>query len=705
MPTPTSAKFRGPLVRQHSLQNTSRIQSPGSHRLKKQLSEDDGRILDAVEITGQGWPSSARHSVLGLGCGEGNVGHVKVASARPKPAKVAWIDKKQDSLETPLDVEVVAKKCQGQPRPVSIKAQRFRNPLIGNKDTLVYTRLQLAARLRNAWSERDKTKPNINIFLAHASDTTRSDNSPSDIPDNASVLSDTVEKKRRPLQMRAFSQDYCPPDMRQCDGKQEESLSKEEENEVLFTGAMPGGEENIADEIPGEETSRQNKIEIRVTTNEDYSIEQSSNKENLEILNENGSEGETYMPMVVRPVVLTAKDRRANFRSSSMHHKTITESFSLPNDDEKSGEDSDEAKKQNSKKVLVRAFSAPNHDGNYPKTNAQQKTVKFLPQKRLQSVATYEFAGDTSQDDLTVQRERLKSVSARRKLKSAAPRRKNKDKADSSSEDELRAKESTEKSTRKSTRKVRGKNGHEIVTMVSLVSPAGSDTEDSVLNLPMGPLLAKDVSLETKAEVKASCESDVRGTTSTFVSQKFVCLRKTPKTVTFQTNPVLTRNYSSSFPSRRAPAGTPIIIPTPINSNHPALTPAQLQERDKRPPIFAGTDGRAVKRRLIRSPSEPVKEEESYVDKAKPRRDSLVYDDDDNNDFRQISEALGRKENDEVRPEDGEPQFKCPKEKECWALYKKMVAKGVSVTFDTVLRGMLTPTEYRLKKNRLLSTG
>lgn len=81
-----------------------------------------------------------------------------------------------------------------------------------------------------------------------------------------------------------------------------------------------------------------------------------------------------------------------------------------------------------------------------------------------------------------------------------------------------------------------------------------------------------------------------------------------------------------------------------------------------------------------------VSREESYVDKAKPRRDSLVYDDDDNNDFRQISEALGRKENDEVRPEDGEPQFKCPKEKECWALYKKMVAKGVSVTFDTVLR-------------------
>lgn len=35
---------------------------------------------------------------------------------------------------------------------------------------------------------------------------------------------------------------------------------------------------------------------------------------------------------------------------------------------------------------------------------------------------------------------------------------------------------------------------------------------------------------------------------------------------------------------------------------------------------------------------------------------------------------------------DGQPTFKSDKEKECWALFKKMTAKGVSVTFDTVLR-------------------
>lgn len=36
--------------------------------------------------------------------------------------------------------------------------------------------------------------------------------------------------------------------------------------------------------------------------------------------------------------------------------------------------------------------------------------------------------------------------------------------------------------------------------------------------------------------------------------------------------------------------------------------------------------------------------------------------------------------------DDGQPMFESDKEKECWALFKKMTAKGVSITFDTVLR-------------------
>lgn len=43
------------------------------------------------------------------------------------------------------------------------------------------------------------------------------------------------------------------------------------------------------------------------------------------------------------------------------------------------------------------------------------------------------------------------------------------------------------------------------------------------------------------------------------------------------------------------------------------------------------------------------------------------------------------------------------KERECWKLFQKMSTKGVHITYDTILRGMLTPTEFRqLQKQREL---
>lgn len=45
-----------------------------------------------------------------------------------------------------------------------------------------------------------------------------------------------------------------------------------------------------------------------------------------------------------------------------------------------------------------------------------------------------------------------------------------------------------------------------------------------------------------------------------------------------------------------------------------------------------------------------------------------------------------------------EPDFVNEKEKQCWEMYCKMNEKGVNITFDTILRGMLTPTEYRMRK-------
>lgn len=40
------------------------------------------------------------------------------------------------------------------------------------------------------------------------------------------------------------------------------------------------------------------------------------------------------------------------------------------------------------------------------------------------------------------------------------------------------------------------------------------------------------------------------------------------------------------------------------------------------------------------------------------------------------------------------------KEKECWLLYQKMSNKGISVSYETILRGMLTPSEVRVVENK-----
>lgn len=90
---------------------------------------------------------------------------------RPRPVKVAWTDRRQQDSSN-SNVEVVAKRCTGQRRPVSCKPQR---PVTGNlpsigsdKDTILYTRQQLAERLRLAWREREESRPNLDIFLAHS---------------------------------------------------------------------------------------------------------------------------------------------------------------------------------------------------------------------------------------------------------------------------------------------------------------------------------------------------------------------------------------------------------------------------------------------------------------------------------------------------------------------------------------------------------
>ena len=85
--------------------------------------------------------------------------------------RLAWADNKQRDTSK-NDVQVVAKRCVGQHRPVIFKSHRAAAgnlPNIGGSmDTILYTRQQLAERLRSAWREREQSRPNLDIFLAHS---------------------------------------------------------------------------------------------------------------------------------------------------------------------------------------------------------------------------------------------------------------------------------------------------------------------------------------------------------------------------------------------------------------------------------------------------------------------------------------------------------------------------------------------------------
>ncbi|CAH1962972.1 unnamed protein product [Acanthoscelides obtectus] len=65
-----------------------------------------------------------------------------------------------------------------------------------------------------------------------------------------------------------------------------------------------------------------------------------------------------------------------------------------------------------------------------------------------------------------------------------------------------------------------------------------------------------------------------------------------------------------------------------------------------------------------------------------------------------FGETIGEKDN-SAKPADEQDQYDSPKEKQCLHMYRKMTAKGINVSFDTILRGMLTPTEYRLSKKKM----
>ncbi|XP_018574893.1 uncharacterized protein LOC108913757 [Anoplophora glabripennis] len=253
-------------------------------------------------------------------------------------------------------------------------------------------------------------------------------------------------------------------------------------------------------------------------------------------------------------------------------------------------------------------------------------------------------------------------------------------------------------------------NGSEIVTMVSLVSPAGSDAEEETEKEE-----TKEKCKNKTANVKNAAPRDERE------SPKNMSLRKTVKSVSFQQSSIhAIRSFSASFPGRRGSVATALMLGNNSKTN---LHSTKAQEKRSTNSNTPDDDERVPKRRLLRSDTqekqnpvsskEPkhVEQNDSTDTEEKPANEpnfsvaiktKTIEEVDDStpatNGSKIQTEAKVEIHPEEVVKVKDDAKYESQKEKQCWDLYCKMTEKGINVSFDTILRGMLTPTEYRISR-------
>lgn len=166
-------------IRQHSLQ-----QPPRRQQIRRQRSADEEKPLQIYTN-----PIRSRFCAS-----------PKTDIDRPK-IRIAWGEQKSKSED---QVEIVARQIPGKSRPPTARnIKTSSRPSITEKATILYSRQELAERLRLAWKQREENKSNIDIFLAHNTVEERSD---SQLSTSRSVtapptpLPRHLEKRRQELQ-------------------------------------------------------------------------------------------------------------------------------------------------------------------------------------------------------------------------------------------------------------------------------------------------------------------------------------------------------------------------------------------------------------------------------------------------------------------------------------------------------------------------
>ncbi|XP_033340242.2 uncharacterized protein LOC117228549 [Megalopta genalis] len=289
----------------------------------------------------------------------------------------------------------------------------------------------------------------------------------------------------------------------------------------------------------------------------------------------------------------------------------------------------------------------------------------------------------------------------------------------------------------------RGKNSSDaktmdIVTMVSLVSSADSDSDTE--NSPRDDKLIDELrsKLPTTSIIKTSMNTASSIARRPIKSVSFQrdsfdedlpkeqqpLAKEEKKTVQPRLAIVNHRGNGGSLSTEETPPwrtdipGLALPVLALIHDAEEASHDIPLTDREKRCLAVPIGDLHDKKRKLLKTRSTPSRsemEKQMMSSKIKihesprivpqkmetfPQHAKTPVNNSPTN-VKQTFTTASRESAQQVQPTPTEPQFQTNKEKECWHLYRKMCDKGVCVSFDTVLRGMLTPTEYRLRQKKL----
>ncbi|KAF5288236.1 hypothetical protein FQA39_LY04004 [Lamprigera yunnana] len=560
----------------------------------------------------------------------------------PPTVKEAWIDDTQQILQS-------LKQSRNQEGIVIKKCKEIKRPSTSktvkqsslSNDTILLSHQELAERLRQAWREREKEKQNLNIFLnQHVKE--RAEEEPNDLTDSECAFPAEVNANK------SKKKNNIVPI---------QSYSHDNGYKSIFQKRMRrthSVDDSLSDYTYSPIITPENKIKSVVVVplvdsmkaKENIKLDENSIKTVKKPSSPKGEEHENKpINVIIRPMTAATKREAYRSRVNSAFNTSSTTNFAK-------------------RPPLIRSSSVPLKQMS-PKPNfvAVKRRLKSATKKKERSAKN--VTKDEATDDQFKTRKLQRCMSAM---------------------------------------------GPDIITMVSLISPEESGNEEQVEVEQAKPQV--DVPNSKNSVVEKNDRAE----------HKNYSFRKAVKSVSFQQSSIhAVRSFSASFPARRGSVVTTLMLKNTSFNKAPMIPPAH----EKRTTMEVTEDVREPKRRLLRNKSGPLfspldLEDENPDEKpqeANSKNDAIgekiqPKGDNSNKTPGVLShntagstklEPKGESEESKVTST-SEPTFETSKEKQCWEMYRKMSGKGVNVSFETILRGMLTPTEYRLRRKSIVET-